>query len=102
MTLVTSNHVYDLLSFYELEERYQKKARKEFDWIEDLDSSYGFFVYKKEVYNLGSFMRYNEFLTDEKTGKKFNAHGLYGWSYFNGLALEFVNRDQAVKIAYYY
>ena len=102
MTLYTSNHVYELLSFYELEERYQKKARKEFDWIEDLESSYGFFVYKKEVYSLDSFMRYNEFLTDEKTGKKFNAHGIYNLSAFNGLALEFVNREQAVKIAYYY
>ncbi len=102
MTLCTSNHVYELVSFYELEEKHQKKARKEFDWIEDLEESYGFFVYKKEVYNLGSFMRHNEFLTDEKTGKKFNAHGIYNWSYFNGLALEFVNREQAVKIAYYY
>ena len=102
MNLCTSNHVYEILSFCELEERYQKKARKEFNWIENIDSSYGFFVYKKEVYNLGSFMRYNDFLTDEKTGKKFNAHGVYNWSYFNGLALEFVNRDQAVKIAYYY
>ena len=102
MNLCISNHVYEILSFYELEEKYQKKARKEFDWIEDLEDSYGFFVYKKEVYNLDSFMRYNEFLTDEKTGKKFNAHGLYGWSYFNGLALEFVHNDSAIKVAYYY
>ena len=102
MTLVTSNHKYDILSFCELTEKQQEKSCREFDWIEDLESSYGFFVYKKEVYNLGSFMRYNDFLTDEKTGKKFNAHGLYGWSYFNGLALEFVQNDSAVKIAYYY
>lgn len=102
MTLCTSNHVYDLVSFYELEEKYQKKARKEFDWIEDIEDSYGFFVYKKEVYNLGSFMRHNEILIDEKTGKKFNAHGIYNWSYFNGIALEFVHNDSAVKIAYFY
>ena len=102
MTLCISNHTYELVSFYELEEKYQKKARKEFDWIEDLDSSYGFFVYKKEVYNLGQFMRYNEFLTDEKTRKKFNAHGIYNWSAFNGLALEFTHNDSAVKISYFY
>ena len=102
MTLCTSNHVYEILSFCELEERYQKKARKDFDWLEELESSYGFFVYKKEVYNLGSFMRHNDFLTDEKTGKKFKAHGIYNWSAFNGLALEFVNRNEAVKIAYFY
>ncbi len=102
MTVVTSNHVYELLSFFELEEKYQRKARKEFDWIEDIEESSGYFIYKKELYNLGSFMRHNDFLTDEKTGKKFNAHGLYGWSYFNGLALEFVDRDSAVKVAYYY
>ena len=102
MTLCTSNHKYDILSFCELTEKQKEKARKEFDWIDDLEESYGFFVYKREVYSLDSFMRYNEFLTDEKTGKKFNAHGIYSWGYFNGLAVEFVNRDEAVKIAYYY
>jgi len=75
---------------------------KEFDWLEDLESSYGFFVYKKELYHLGQFMRHNAFLTDEKTGKKFIAHGIYNLSYFNGLALEFVHNACAVKIAYYY
>ena len=102
MNLCISNHVYDLVSFYELEEKYQEKAKKEFNWVDDIENSFGFFVYKNKVYNLGSFMRYNDFLTDEKTGKKFNAHGIYGWSYFNGIALEFVNHEQAVKIAYYY
>ena len=102
MTLVTSNHTYELLSFYELEEKYQKKARKDFDWIEDIESYYGFFVYKKELYNLDSFMYHNDFLTDEKTGKKFYAHGIYNWSAFNGLALEFVDNNEAVKVAYYY
>ena len=102
MTVVTNNHKYELLSFFELEEKYKRKARKEFDWIEDIEDSYGYFVYKKEVYNLGSFMRHNDFLTDEKSGKKFYAHGIYSWGYFNGLAIEFVDRDSAVKIAYYY
>ena len=102
MNVVTSNHKYELLSFFELEEKYQRKDRKEFDWIKDIEDSYGYFVYKKEVYNLGSFMRYNDFLIDEKSGKKFCAHGIYNWSAFNGLAIEFVDRDEAVKIAYYY
>ena len=102
MTLCVSSHVYELVSFYELEEKYQKKARKEFDWIDDLEESFGFFIYKKEIYNLGSFMRYNDFLTDERAKKKFYAHGIYNWSVFNGLALEFVHNDSAIKIAYYY
>ena len=102
MTVVTNNHKYDILSFCELTEKQQEKARIEFDWVEDIEDSYGYFVYKKEVYNLGSFMRHNDFLTDEKSRKKFYAHGIYSWSAFNGLAVEFVDRDSAVKIAYYY
>ena len=102
MTLVTSNHKYELLSFFELEEKYQRKALKEFDWIEDIEESFGFFIYKKEVYNLGSFMRHHEFLTDAVAGKKFYAHGVDSWSAFSGLAVEFVDRDSAVKVAYYY
>jgi len=69
MTVVTSNHKYEILSFCELEEKYQRKARKEFDWVEDIEESHGYFIYKKEVYNLGSFIRHNDFLTDEKTGQ---------------------------------
>ena len=102
MTLCISTHKYEILSFCELTEKQQEKAVKDFDWLEDLESSYGFFVYKKELYHLGSFMRYNELLTDEKTGKKFNAHGIYSWSAFNGLAVEFINNDTAIRIAYYY
>jgi len=101
MTLVTSNHKYAILSFCELEEKYQKKARKEFDWIENIETSYGFFIYKKSLFYLDSFMRHNDFLTDEKTGKKFYAHGVYNWSAFNGLALEVIS-NTAVKVAYYY
>jgi hypothetical protein len=102
MTVVTSSHEYELLSFCELEEKYQQRAKREFDWIEDLESSYGFFIYKGEVYNLGHFMRHNDWLIDEKSGRKFYAHGVYMWSAFNGLALEFIENDSAVKIAYYY
>lgn len=102
MTVVTSNHVYKLLSFFELEEKYQRKAQKEFDWIDDIEESYGYFIYKKELYNLYSFMRYKDVLIDEKSGKKLCADGIYSLGYFNGLAVEFVDRDSAVKVAYYY
>ena len=101
MNIVTNNHKYELLSFFELDEKYQRKARKEFDWVEDIEES-SYFIYKKELYNLGSFMRYKDALIDEKSGKKFYAHGVYSWSAFNGLAVEFVDGDEAVKIAYYY
>ena len=102
MTLCVSNHKYDILSFCELTEKQQAESRREFDWVEDIENSYGFFIYKKSLYNLGSFMRHNDVLTDARTGKKFHAHGIASWSAFNGLAVEFVDRDSAVKVAYYY
>ena len=102
MTLCISTHKYDILSFCELTEKQQKKAVKDFDWIEDLESSYGFFVYKKELYHLGQFMRHNDFLTDAVAGKKFYTHGIMNWSAFNGLAVAFVDNESAVNVAYYY
>ena len=102
MNVITSNHKYDILSFCELTEKQQEKARIEFDWIEDIEDSCGYFVYKKEVYNLRDFFRSYQTLKDEKTGREFYAHGIYSWSAFSGLAIEFVDRDEAVKIAYYY
>ena len=98
MTVVTSNHIYKLLSFFELEEKYQRKAQKEFGI--DVEESY-YFIYKKELYNLYSFMRYKDVLIDEKSGKKFCADGIYSLGFY-GLAVKFVDRDSAVKIAYYY
>ena len=102
MNLCISTHSYELMSFCELSEKQQAESRRAFDWVENIEESYGYFVYKKSVYNLGSFMRHNDVLTDEKTGKKFYAHGIYSWSAFNGLAVAFVDRDSAVKVAYYY
>ncbi len=101
MTLCTSNHTYKLLSFCELSKKQQAESRRAFDWVEDIDSSCGFFVYENEVYELGSFMRHNAFLLDEKTGKKFYAHGVYNLSAFNGLAVAFVNNNEAVNVAYF-
>ena len=102
MTVVTSNHKYDILSFFELEKKYQRKARKKFDWVEDIESSNGYFVYKKEVYNLWDFFRNCQTLKDEKTGREFYTDGISSWSAFNGLAIAFVDNNEAVKIAYYY
>ena len=102
MNLCISTHKYEILSFCELTEKQQAESRRAFDWVEDIESSHGYFIYKKALYNLGSFMRHNDVLTDEKTGKKFYAHGIYNWSAFNGLALEFVHNDSAIKVAYYY
>jgi hypothetical protein len=102
MTLATSNHKYDILSFWELTEKQQEKARRAFDWVEDIDSSHGYFIYKKEVYNLWDFFRNYQILTDEKTGRKFYSHGISNWSAFNGLAVQFVHNDSMLKIAYYY
>ncbi len=102
MTLCISTHKYDILSFCELTEKQQENARRAFDWVEDIDTSYGYFVYKKEVYNLWDFFWHYTSLKDEKTGREFFTDGISSWSAFNGLAVAFVGNGEAVKIAYYY
>ncbi len=102
MNLCISTHSYELMSFCELSEKQQAESRRAFDWVENIEESYGYFVYKKSVYNLWDFMRHYEFLKDEKTGREFYSHGISSWSAFNGLAVEIVNNNEAVKVAYYY
>ena len=102
MTLCISTHKYAILSFCELTEKQQEKSRREFDWVEDIESSHGYFIYKKEVYNLWDFFRNYQTLKDEKTGREFYTEGIMNWSAFNGLAVAFVNNNEAIRIAYYY
>ena len=59
-TITTNNQARALLSFYELSERWQAEARKSYDYLDDIESQYDFFVYRGRLYHLGEFMRLSQ------------------------------------------
>ena len=60
MSITTNNQPRDLLSFWDFSEKDQRTIRKEFDWMEDLESQTGFFKYKGWFYHLSQFTRTSE------------------------------------------
>ena len=88
MKIVTNNHTYQILSFYDL----TAKEIKEFNnWNEDKLESNLFIRYKGNIYSLGEFS---------------NSHieGYDGYCYhtaFSGVLLKFIDSDY-VKMASYY
>ena len=59
-TITTNNQPRDLLSFYELLGQWQEEARKSYDYLDDIESQYGFFVYGGYLYHMSEFMRLPE------------------------------------------
>ena len=56
MSITTNNQPRDLLGFWDFSEKDQRTIRKDFDWMEDLESEDGFFKYKGWIYHLSEFM----------------------------------------------
>ena len=88
MKIVTNNHTYPILSFYDL----TNKELKEFDnWEEGKLESDSFIRYKGNIYSLSEFIRYN-------------IEGYDGFCHhtaFSGVLLKFIDSDY-VKMASYY
>jgi hypothetical protein len=104
MTICTSNHIYQIMNFWELSEKYQKKAKNEYDFLftDDDDMPCGFFIYKKRLFNLSNFMRHNAELKDDTTHRTFYAHGVENISCSNGYAVNVGRNGESLKVCYFY
>jgi hypothetical protein len=57
MKITTNNQPRDLLSFWDLSDKEQRQARSDFEWLEDIESDYGFFRYRGQLFHLANFTR---------------------------------------------
>ena len=74
-----------------------KRVLKDFDHVEDAESSYGFFKYKKEWYHTSQFVRL-------PSGSELNKDwdGVDNWSWSNGLLIKLSRDGEQYKVAYFY
>ena len=88
MKIVTNNHTYPILSYYDL----TNNELKEFNnWEESRLESDSFIRYKGNIYSLREFIRYNIDGYD----------GFCNYTAFSGVLVKFINSDY-VKLASYY
>jgi hypothetical protein len=59
MTIKTNNVPRPLMHLGDFSEPIQLEIRKDYDWMDsqDIESNFGFFVYRGQVYHLQDFMR---------------------------------------------
>jgi hypothetical protein len=105
----TSNHVYEILSFYALSDKFQKLAEKEFDYLADKDpdgegieDTSGYFIYRKQLYNLSDFMRASGTVYKFGKNRKFRVDGCTGDSYFSSTIVEIQQSEDCLKVARIY
>ena len=101
-TISVSNHKYEILHFCELEIKYQKIACKEFDYLSDTDmeETSGYFVYRKQLYNLSDFMLHG--IIYKYGNSEFRADGIKGDSYFSAMVVEYNDTGEFIRIANIY
>ena len=96
-TVTTNNQPRELKSLFEFSLERQQEIRADFDWMEDIEDTFGFFEYRGSVYHLANFMRVSAG-TDDAT---------QGWdgydpdSYFTGTLVRLCSDSDFVIVGRY-
>ena len=108
LKIITNNHARPLLYFFQLPEKWQEFARKEYDWDKELEDNSQFFIYKNWLHHLSNFERIG--ISDNHPFK--NWDGYMGDSYFSGVLIRYTrdehgyiennDGDQLIVVASYY
>ena len=96
-TIRTNNKPRALKCLFEFSAKQQQYIRTEFDWLEDLESTQGFFEYRGLIYHLQQFMRNNSDKDDATHGWD----GYEGDSYFSGTLIRLCSDSDFVVVGRY-
>ena len=102
LDIITSNHDYEILHFCELSEKYQKIAIREFDYLGTMDETSGYFIYRKQLYNLSDFMRATGEVYKFGKNREFRIDGHNGDSYFSSTIVQLDRSGESCKVARLY
>ena len=102
-----NNQSRQIYYFYELPEKFQKIAKKDFDWINNSDTvtwdESQFFIYKNDLYCLSDFMNiHNTFYNPNPPQWIKNFDGYESNSYFSGILVKYDNDDNDYIKVYTY
>lgn len=98
VTIKTNNQFREILNFSELSEKDQEIARKEFDYMDNVEDEFTGFKYKDQLYSFDTFMIEN-FPEDSPF---YGWDSAFGFGYWNGILIKFSDCGDMVKVAYFY
>ena len=96
-TVTTNNQPRELKSLYDFSLVRQQELRSDFDWIEDIENTCGFFEYRGCVYHLENFLRVSAG-TDDVTQ---DWDGYDADSYFSGTLVKLCSDPDFVIVGRY-
>ncbi len=106
LEIVTNGKLYPILNFWELTPKFQKIAKKEFDFLadtpEDMEDTSGYIIYRGQLDTLSNFMIGSEAVYKFGKNREFRSDGISGDSYFSATIVEIQRDGESVKIARLY
>jgi hypothetical protein len=102
-----NNHEIPVMYFFQLPEKYQTIAKKDYDWIDSSSTvtweEAQFFIYKGSLYCLSDFMNiHNKFYMPNPPEWMLTFDGYHGDSYFSGILVKYVEEDNDYIKVYTY
>jgi hypothetical protein len=96
-----------VMYFFQLPEKYQAIAKKDFDWIDSSDTvtweEAQFFIYKGSLYCLSDFIStHNTMWSNPPEWMRKNFDGYESDSYFSGILVKYVEEDNDYIKVYTY
>jgi len=96
-TIKTNNQPRELMYLADFPLARQQQIRSDFDWMEDIDSTQGFFEYRSTVHHLENFLRVNAGTDDVTQGWD----GYKAESYFTGTLVRLCSDPDFVIVGSY-
>jgi hypothetical protein len=94
MTIKTNNQPRPLKCLFEFSLKEQELIKREFDWLEDIESDRSFFHYRGLIYHLEEFLRVTTGSDDATQGWD----GYAGDSYFSGTLVKLCSDSDYVVV----
>ncbi len=96
-TIKTNNQPRELMCLSDFSLERQHQIRSDFDWMEDIESTQGFFTYRGLVYHLEEFLR----VTAGSDDATQNWDGVAADSYFSGTLVRLCSDPDFVIVGRY-
>ena len=96
-TIKTNNQPREVKSLADFSLARQQEIRSDFDWMEDIETNFGFFEYRGSVHHLENFLRVNAGTDDVTQGWD----GYEADSYFSGTLVKLCSDPYFVIVGRY-
>lgn len=97
-TIKTNNQPRELKCLFEFSPQQQQRIRSDFDWMQDIETTQGFFEYRGTIHHLENFLRVNAGTDDVTQGWD----GYEADTYFSGTLVRLTSDSDHVVVGSYF